>query len=94
MKNEVDINVHKTAASFTGIVVPIEWDEDGTPISIALATEDEQEYRIVETDNKARALRKLLRKRVRIKGTVRAPEDVRARADIIVSSFKVLEDRL
>lgn len=94
MKNEVDINVQKTAASFTGIIVPIEWDEDGTPIAIALATEDEQEYRIVEADSKARALRKLLRKRVRIKGTIKASEDVRARADIIICSFKVLEDRL
>ncbi len=91
MKSEVDIKVRKPSASFTGIVVPIEWDEDGTPLAIAIATEDEQEYRIVDTNRKGRSLHKLLRKRVRVRGTVKASA-AGARADITVTSFKVLED--
>mgnify|MGYP006307663277 CR=1 FL=1 len=84
---------HETPASFTGIVVPIEWDEDGNPLSIAIATEDEQEYRIVDDGRQGRALRKLLRRRVRITGTLGESENVGARAAILVSSFKLLEDR-
>ncbi len=91
MKSETDIKVRKSSGSFTGIVVPIEWDEEGTPLAIAIATEDEQEYRIAETNRKGRALHQLLRKRVRVRGTVNFPAEG-ARAELLVSSFKILED--
>lgn len=94
MTSKLDIKVRKTSAFFTGIVVPIEWDEAGNPLAIAIATEDEQEYRIADDGRQGRALRKLLRRRVRITGTLRESENGRARAAIMVTSFKVLEDRL
>lgn len=42
-----------------GIIVPVEWDESGNPIAIAIATHKEEEYLIV--DKKGKYLDELLR---------------------------------
>jgi hypothetical protein len=92
MKNDVDITAARGAPeSLTGIIVPIEWDEDGTPLAIAIATEDEKEYRIDDANRKGRSLRKLLRKRVSIQGAVSGESIGPGRKLVKVSSFKLLE---
>ncbi|NIN00365.1 MAG: hypothetical protein GTO24_20470 [candidate division Zixibacteria bacterium] len=53
-----------------GIVVPVEWDEEGNAIKVALLTAHEKEYLIRENANSRRFL-SLLRQEVDVTGTVR-----------------------
>ena len=53
-----------------GIIVPSEWDEKGTVISISLSTFDEDEY-LIEKDEKGGQLLLLIREEVEVRGIVR-----------------------
>jgi hypothetical protein len=53
-----------------GVIVPVAWDEEGNPLSIAVSTFDEEEY-IVERDIKGQQLFGLLREQVEVRGKVR-----------------------
>jgi hypothetical protein len=53
-----------------GIVVPVEWDEEGNALKVALLTAHEKEYLIREDANSGRFL-SLLRQAVDVTGTVR-----------------------
>ena len=53
-----------------GLIVPVAWDEEGNPLSIAVSTFDEEEY-IVERDIKGQQLFGLLREQVEVRGEVR-----------------------
>jgi hypothetical protein len=52
-----------------GLVIPVAWDEEGNPISVAVATFDEDEY-TVERDEKGDHLFGLLRREVEVRGEV------------------------
>jgi hypothetical protein len=52
-----------------GLIVPVAWDEEGNPLSIAVSTFDEEEY-IVERDIKGQQLFGLLREQVEVRGKV------------------------
>jgi uncharacterized membrane-anchored protein len=52
-----------------GLIVPVTWDEEGNPLSVAVSTFDEEEY-IVEKDIKADQLFGLLREQVEVMGKV------------------------
>ena len=52
-----------------GLIVPVAWDEEGNPLSVAVATFDEDEY-IVERDEKGDDLFGVLRKEVEVTGVV------------------------
>ncbi|MGD8209273.1 MAG: hypothetical protein PVH37_17565 [Desulfobacterales bacterium] len=52
-----------------GIVVPAAWDQNGKIISVAIATDDENEY-LVETQQTAARLMSLLRQEVEVTGTI------------------------
>ena len=91
MKNVHEILEHsKNVESFVGLIIPVEWDEDGNITAVAIATEDEKEYRISYANRKGKAIRKLLRKRVRIKGKLEASPKLRHQAVLLVESFKLL----
>ena len=91
MKNDHEIlEQSKSVESFIGVIIPVEWDEDGNITAIAIATEDEKEYRISYANRKGKAIRKLLRKRVRIKGEIEPSPQPRHQAVLLVESFKLL----
>jgi len=50
-----------------GIIIPVNWDEKGNVIGLALATHKEEEY-FIEDDGKAAKLNTFLRQEVRISG--------------------------
>jgi hypothetical protein len=56
-----------------GIVIPAGWDPNGNIISLAIATDDEQEY-IIDTHQKTTNLISLLRQEVVVTGTIRKTE--------------------
>ena len=56
-----------------GIVIPAGWDPNGNIISLAIATDDEQEY-IIDTHPKTTKLISLLRQEVVVTGTIRKTE--------------------
>ena len=53
--------------SIQGIVVPIDWDEDGNVISVAIATHEEEEF-LIRNGDKVEELKKLLRQEVEVRG--------------------------
>jgi len=55
--------------SIKGIVLPVNWDEKGNIVALALSTHEEDEYRI-ETDEKGRELLAFVRDEVMITGIV------------------------
>jgi len=50
-----------------GIVVPIDWDEDGNVTSVAIATRKEEEY-LIRNNDKVEELKRLLRQEVEVQG--------------------------
>ena len=60
-------------ASIKGIVIPAAWDQNGKIISLAIATDDEQEY-LIETRQIFTKLKSLLREEVVVTGTIRQTE--------------------
>lgn len=59
-----------------GLIVPVAWDEEGNPTSVAVSTFDEKEY-IVQKDIKGNQLIGLLREQVEVKGEVRIRDGVK-----------------
>ncbi len=57
-------------ATFTGVIIPAEWDADGNPLSFALAAYDEQEYLIDSAAGAGREVAALGRQKVRITGSL------------------------
>jgi hypothetical protein len=60
-------------ACIKGIVIPAAWDQDGNIISLAIATDDEQEY-LIETRQRITKLISLLRQEVVLNGTIEKTE--------------------
>ena len=52
-----------------GIVIPAAWDQNGKIISVAIATDDENEY-LVETQQTVAKLMSLLRREVEVTGKI------------------------
>ena len=71
-KQRLDILQHsdRKQVKIRGIIVPSEWDEKGTVISISLSTFDEDEY-LIEKDEKGGQLLLLIREEVEVRGIVR-----------------------
>jgi hypothetical protein len=57
-------------ACIKGIVIPAAWDQDGNIISLAIATDDEQEY-LIDTRQRITNLISLLRQEVVVHGIIR-----------------------
>ncbi|UCF94161.1 MAG: hypothetical protein JSW39_08385 [Desulfobacterales bacterium] len=62
--------------SVTGIIVPVQWDDKGNILSVAIATHDEDEY-LLENQGKAAELKALLRQEVEISGEVIREDQVK-----------------
>jgi hypothetical protein len=60
---------NKLPVAIKGIVIPVDWDERGNPVSVAVATYTEEEY-LVSNDPKGKELFNLIREGVEITGLV------------------------
>jgi hypothetical protein len=60
-------------ACIKGIVIPAAWDQEGNIISLAIATDDEQEY-LIDPRQKVAKLVSLLRQEVSVTGTIEQTE--------------------
>jgi len=61
--------VRDTSTTIRGILVPLDWDEDGNVLAIAVSTPGEQEY-VVEEDSKGKELLGVIRQEVEVTGVV------------------------
>lgn len=71
-----------------GLIIPVEWDEKGNVVSIAILTHGEGEYHI-EADEKGEALKALIRKEVDLTGEVRT---VGKKKVVRVKAFTLVRD--
>lgn len=71
-----------------GLIIPVEWDERGNVVSIAISTQGEGEYHI-HADEKGEALKGLIRKEVDLTGEVRT---VGRKKVVRVKSFQLVKD--
>lgn len=74
------------SATLTGIVIPIEWNDDHDVVAAALATPDEREYRI-GGNRKGQELLGHLQRQVEATGLL--SEDEKGRTVITVRSYIV-----
>lgn len=71
-----------------GVVIPVEWDEQGKIVGIAISTHDEDEYRI-QDDELGNRLRGLINEEVEVSGRTRKRKN---RKIIIVETYKKIRD--
>jgi hypothetical protein len=73
-KEEVKVKgenkIDDTLITVTGIVISVDWDEEGNPIAAAISSSDEQEY-LINPDAKGKELLAFIRKKIAAEGVVR-----------------------
>jgi hypothetical protein len=69
-----------------GIIVPVEWDKEGTVIAAALSTHKEEEY-FIEHNKEAIKMMAFIQHEVKASGVVRKAH---GKKTITVSSFEVI----
>jgi hypothetical protein len=52
-----------------GIVIPVDWDQKGNPLSVAIATHKEEEY-LICNDSQGKSLLDLVTKEVEVTGSL------------------------
>jgi len=75
--------------TITGIITPVEWDEDDCVIAVALSTSDEEEY-LIDNNDLGEELLEFTSQNVRITGVLE--EDEYGDRKIIVKKYKVFDD--
>jgi predicted RNA-binding protein len=68
-----------------GVIIPVEWDENGNVLAIGISTHEEDEY-FIEDEGKGVELRGLVRQEVEVFGEVRK---INAKRFIKVTKYKV-----
>jgi len=53
-----------------GIIIPVDWDEEGNALAAAISSLDEQEY-LIKQDAKGKELLKLMRQEIEAMGVVK-----------------------
>ena len=71
-----------------GIVIPVEWDEEGNALATSIASPGEQEY-LVEQDTIGKELSKLTRQEIEVHGILQ--ERKRGQNTIAVRSYRLTE---
>ena len=69
-----------------GIVIPVDWDEEGNALAVAISSPDEQEY-LIEQDEKGKELTGLIRQEIEVSGIVR--KAIKGRKTIAVKSYRL-----
>ena len=69
-KGKADVNL----ITIRGIVIPVDWDEKGKVVGVAISTFDEDEY-VVERGEKGAELKRFIRQEVEISGILKRGEN-------------------
>jgi hypothetical protein len=69
-----------------GIVIPVDWDEEGNALAVAILGAGEQEY-MIEQDEKGKELLAFIRHQVEVDGVVR--EAIKGRKTVTVKSYRL-----
>jgi len=69
-----------------GIVIPIEWEENGTPVATTISTPGEREY-LVEPDSTGKELLGLVTQEIEVVGVLK--KGTKGRNIIRVSSYRL-----
>lgn len=64
-----DLSRKTKAVSLSGIIIPVEWDKRGKPLSFAISTFDETDYLIVQ-QGKNNRMQQYMGEKVKVYGTV------------------------
>lgn len=72
----------------TGIIIPIDWDEHGNPVTIVLSTYDEHEYLIDERQGRGKELHQLLQQKIKVAGVLGSM--IENRRTIMIKSYVLL----
>jgi len=72
-----------------GIVIPVEWDEEGIALAAVISGLDEQEY-VIEQDEKGKELLEFIRHEIEVDGVVR--KAIKGRKTITVKSYRLKTD--
>jgi hypothetical protein len=59
-----------------GVIIPVEWDENGNVVAIGISTHGEDEY-IIEDEGKEEELKALIRQEVEVFGEARTRDGKR-----------------
>jgi hypothetical protein len=71
-----------------GLIIPMDWDDQGNVTGVAISTSLEEEYRI-ELDHRGEELLGFVRERVRASGKVRL--DAQGGKVLMVDTYQILE---
>ena len=66
----IELEKNRRLRAIKGIVIPVDWDQNGNPISVAIASHTEDEY-LVSNDSKGKELFNLIREGVEVTGLVK-----------------------
>jgi hypothetical protein len=69
-----------------GIVIPVDWDEEGNALAVAVSASDEQEY-VIEQDEKGKELLEFIRHEIEASGVVR--KAIKGRKTVTVKSYRL-----
>ena len=78
----------KETITTVGVIIPVEWEENGKPVSFALASYEEKEYLIDVRSELGKQLSTIEKRKVRVNGTL--GRVVNNRRIIFVNSYDQL----
>jgi len=81
-----DNGIDNELITITGIVIPVDWDEEGNALAAAISSPDEQEY-FIKQDAKGKELVGLMRQEIEASGVVR--KGIKGRKTVTVKNYRL-----
>jgi hypothetical protein len=81
-----DNGIDNELITITGIVIPVDWDEEGNALAAAISSPDEQEY-FIKQDAKGKELVGLMRQEIEVSGVVR--KGIKGRKTVTVKNYRL-----
>ncbi len=78
--------MNQDTITLRGVVIPVEWDENGTVIATAIATTDEDEY-LIASDRKGQEFFSMLQKSVEVQGQCKTEGNKKV---LLISDYKII----
>ncbi len=69
-----------------GIVIPVDWDDEGNALAAAISSPDEQEY-LIKQDAKGKELVGLMRQEIEVRGVVK--KGIKGRKTVTVRNYRL-----
>jgi hypothetical protein len=89
-KQKKEMHARDESLEITGIVIPIAWREDSSPVACAISAYDEQEYQIDSKDIYKDGWHHVLGKKIRASGIIHQID--KNRKKIKISEFVVVPE--